>query len=61
MRYLALVIGMRVQFKRNLKLLGPKARYPEPGYNLFTVRDLLLLCEPTPVRFEENSYMIPRR
>ena len=29
--------------------------YPEPGYNLFTVRDLLLLCEPTPVRFEEIS------
>ncbi|CAJ1456557.1 unnamed protein product [Effrenium voratum] len=29
--------------------------YPEPGYNVFTVRDLLLLCEPTPVRFEEIS------
>ncbi|CAK9100563.1 P2X purinoceptor 2 (P2X2) (ATP receptor) (Purinergic receptor) [Durusdinium trenchii] len=29
--------------------------YPEPGYNLFTVRDLLLLCDPTPVRFEEIS------
>lgn len=29
--------------------------YPEPGYNLFTVRQLLLLSEPTPVRFEEIS------
>eukprot|EP00913_Durusdinium_trenchii_P022592 g21216.t1 len=29
--------------------------YPEPGYNLFTVRDLLLLCDPTPVPFEEIS------
>mmetsp|Transcript_76907 Transcript_76907/g.135489 ORF Transcript_76907/g.135489 Transcript_76907/m.135489 type:complete len:386 (+) Transcript_76907:78-1235(+) len=27
--------------------------YPEPGYNLFTVRELLLKVEPTPVRFEE--------
>lgn len=31
--------------------------YPEPGYNLFTVRELLLLCEPTPVRFEEISML----
>jgi len=28
--------------------------YPEPGYNTFTVKDLLLLCDP-PVRFEEVS------
>lgn len=26
--------------------------YPEPGFNTFTVRDLLLLCDP-PVRYEE--------
>lgn len=26
--------------------------YPEPGYNTFTVRDLLLLCDP-PTRYEE--------
>ena len=34
--------------------LQTSLRYPEPGYNLFTVRDLLLLCDPTPVRFEEQ-------
>lgn len=28
--------------------------YPEPGFNTFTVRDLLLLCDP-PVRYEEVS------
>jgi len=26
---------------------------PEAGYNLFTVRELLLMVQPTPVRFEE--------
>ena len=36
-------------------------RYPEPGYNLFTVRDLLLLCEPTPVRFEDWSGWVSSR
>jgi len=29
--------------------------YPELGYNAFTVRDLLMRCEPAPVRFEEIS------
>lgn len=36
-------------------------RYPEPGYNLFTVWDLLLLCEPTPVRFEDWSGWVSSR
>lgn len=29
--------------------------YPEIGYNVFTVRDLLMKCEPVPVRYEEIS------
>lgn len=29
--------------------------YPERGFNLFSVRDLLTLCKPVPVRFEEIS------
>lgn len=31
-------------------------RYPEPGYNTFSVRDLLDLCHP-PVRYEEISLL----
>lgn len=30
-------------------------QYPKTGFNTFTVRDLLLMCEPLPVRFEEVS------
>merc|ERR1719191_1245912 len=26
---------------------------PRQGYNVFTVRDLLLMCKPLPVRYEE--------
>jgi len=29
--------------------------YPETGYNAFSVRDLLMMCEPVPVRYEEIS------
>mmetsp|Transcript_27598 Transcript_27598/g.85808 ORF Transcript_27598/g.85808 Transcript_27598/m.85808 type:complete len:382 (-) Transcript_27598:33-1178(-) len=29
--------------------------YPERGVNLFSVRDLLLMCTPVPVRYEEIS------
>merc|ERR1719310_1342190 len=29
--------------------------YPEVGYNAFTVRDLLMKCEPIAVRYEEIS------
>jgi len=29
--------------------------YPQPGKNLFSVRELLLMCEPVPVRYEEVS------
>lgn len=29
-------------------------QYPEPGFNTFNVKDILLMCEP-PVRFEEVS------
>lgn len=29
--------------------------FPERGYNLFSVRELLMLCEPVPVRYEEIS------
>jgi len=29
--------------------------YPEDGFNAFTVREILMMCEPVPVRFEEIS------
>jgi len=29
--------------------------YPERGVNLFSVRDLLMMCKPVPVRYEEIS------
>jgi len=29
--------------------------YPEKGFNAFTVRDLLMMCDPVPVRYEEIS------
>lgn len=29
--------------------------YPEHGYNLFSVNELLLMCEPVPIRYEEIS------
>lgn len=32
-----------------------KYPFPERGFNLFSVRDLLLMCEPVPVRYEEVS------
>lgn len=32
-----------------------KHPFPELGFNMFSVRDLLMMCEPTPVRYEEIS------
>mmetsp|Transcript_55039 Transcript_55039/g.144754 ORF Transcript_55039/g.144754 Transcript_55039/m.144754 type:complete len:386 (+) Transcript_55039:178-1335(+) len=29
--------------------------FPEKGYNIFSVRDLLMQCKPVPVRYEEIS------
>lgn len=31
--------------------------YPERYFNLFSVRDLLMMCEPVPVRYEEISQL----
>jgi len=39
------------------KVFTTAAKHPAPerGYNTFTVRDLLLMCDPLPVRYEEVS------
>lgn len=39
------------------KVFSTAASHPSPerGYNTFTVRDLLLMCDPLPVRYEEVS------
>lgn len=35
-------------------IVDKPTQYPQPGFNTFTLRDILLLCNP-PVRFEEVS------